>query len=141
MNGPAQNTSIMYLDLDESNSISVIAHLDPVDISVNPVDDEIFILTRGSSILSVSSGTIFTFDSGVPTALDVFEVFAYVVFESGMIAQVTIQEGMNVYLISNHFNLIFCIEESVRVLGNINGSVDIEILHPLKKSYYPSKCN
>ena len=86
----------MYLDLN-SNSTSVISVHDPVDISVNPVYGEIFILTGDGSIISVDSGTvqlIVSFDSGIPTALDVFEVFAYVVFDSGIIAQVNIQEGM-----------------------------------------------
>lgn len=98
MNGPPLNTSVMSFSLNGSNSISVIDNLQPVDISVDPVSGEIFVLTRNNSVLSVSCGTVqvvVNFDSGgVPIALDVFEVFAYVIFDSGRIAQISTQRGI-----------------------------------------------
>jgi outer membrane protein assembly factor BamB len=95
MNGPIQNASVMSLNVNGSN-LSVIENLYPVDISVDAVDGEIFVLTLNNSVLSISSGTIkqvVSFDSGIPVALDVFEVFAYVIFDSGVIIQASIHGG------------------------------------------------
>lgn len=81
----------MLFSLDEDKFNTVIADFNPLDISVDPVSGEIFVLTTDNSIRLVNSDTVISLNSEVSIALDVFEVFAYVIFESGNISRVNIR--------------------------------------------------
>lgn len=149
ISGPVLNGSVMWFSLNESNvnpdSNTVITDLHPLDISVDPVSGQIFVLTTDNSILSVNSGTVVSsLDLEVSISLDVFEVFAYVIFESGIVSRVNIQgssSGISVLMFDLLTNRVVVAGSagSLDILGNISGSVDAKVLHPLKESYRFSK--
>lgn len=84
------------MNLNGQGSMSVLDSIHPLDIAVDSVSGEIFVITHNGSILSINSlntvQVVFHFEE-VPIALDVFEVFAYVIFGSGSIKQINIHEG------------------------------------------------
>lgn len=85
--------------------ISTVNNIQPSDISVHPVSGEIYCVAN-SSILSIdlvnNIEEVFSFENEIPIALDVFEVFAYVLLSSGVLKQVNIHrtsEGIFNYFV------------------------------------------
>lgn len=85
--------SIMRISLEEQDGITVIDGIQAFDISVDPVSGKLYCVDN-SSIFSVDLVTsivevVSNFDDEV-AALDVFEIFGYVLFNSGIIKRVNI---------------------------------------------------
>ena len=84
----------------------MINNIQPSAVSVDPVNGYVYCV-NGSSIVSVdllsNMEVVLQFESEVPVALDVFEIFAYVVFDAEEIRRVNIydsSEGMHGYMYS-----------------------------------------
>lgn len=138
----------MWMNLSD-NSLIEVNDIHPVDISLDPVSGEIFAITSNRSLVSINSNSIqviFNFDE-VPVALDVFEVFAYVLLNSGVVSQIRTQgyTSGNLYnfLGIQNYNIAVTIAEEEqptnRPIGNITTATDIKILHPLKQLNPPRK--
>lgn len=94
IDGPYFNSSVTWISFDGNNV--TINDVHPNAISVDPVSGEIYLIDN-SSILSIdimtNVKTVFRFDNAIPVALDVFEIFAYVLLDTGIVKQVNIQSS------------------------------------------------
>ena len=84
----------MWINLDEEDVIRVVDGIHPFDISVDPVFGKLYCISN-SSIFSVDLTRniielVLNFEDEVAIALDVFEIFGYLLFNSGVIKQVNI---------------------------------------------------
>ena len=138
------NSSVVVLNLDKNDSVSEIFNTYPVDISEDPVTGEIYVVSNSSLLVVDSTGIVelLRFDFGVPIALDVFEVFAYVMFDYGLYIQVnTLGRNAGSYVCYYHdrYNHQTFVHAVVEFLGTNNESSDIVVLHPLKKTLHSSE--
>lgn len=94
INGLCHNASILSQSLNGTDLMTtVISNICPLDISLDPVDDDIFYIDEDGNLFSISSGNTKNVATvnGVPRALEVFEVFAYVALQSGTIIKLNVR--------------------------------------------------
>ena len=94
INGPVQNSSIMSHNFDENVlNVQNMQSMYVIDISEDPVSGNIFVITNESLLLvrlghnSMEHVIDLNYDE-LPLFLDVFEIFAYFVLESGKLVQI-----------------------------------------------------
>ncbi len=95
INGPFSNSSLTWIRLNESYFTSVVGEISPIDISVDPVSAKLILVAVDGKLYSYdfqdNPEEIYNLENDRPVALDVFEVFAYVLLNSGIIVRISIQ--------------------------------------------------
>ena len=129
-------TSVMWISLDESSSMTKIDGINFLDIAVDSVSGEIFAISNRSVVSIDNNVVIVDFDQQIPIALDVFEVFAYVVLnESGTVMQVNTQRNSTITSCGPDEDE----DPLVTNISSVDRATDIQVLHPSKQSRRPSK--
>lgn len=104
----------------KNHTNAIFRNFQYVDIALDPVTDAVFIVTNDGIILSImhtggcnfpeTTNIYFNFTTERPIAIDVFEIFAYVVLDSGKIVQIDLQKNhssmLSPHLISSFIH--FC---------------------------------
>ena len=93
ISGSQENTLIECYSLDERITTNSYNLSNIIDISISTWNDQLFILTEMGlfSVALMSNGSaqrVTSFGDKMPIAVDVFEVYSYVLLEDGFIIQV-----------------------------------------------------
>lgn len=97
INGPVDNAYVTWLNVNTNERGMAQATVsDILDVSIDLFDDRIFVLSQGE-IMTVSFVTglateFFQFAGQNPIALDVFEIYSYVLLDTGRIMQINNRE-------------------------------------------------
>ncbi len=97
IDGPFNNASIQSFNIAEDSFLPAIHNTYPQDICLDPVNGIVFSLSITRSIFRISSDKIEVvfeppqFDNQIPIAIDIFEIFLYVILESGTLAKINMQ--------------------------------------------------
>ena len=91
ISGSDLNSSLTWIEINGLGLTSIVGEIHPIDISVDPVTSKLILLTADKSIYHYDFNQfqqIHHFENHIPVAIDIFEVSAYVVLNSGIITHV-----------------------------------------------------